>query len=145
MGQSVQKKRIESVPDSFDDRANRKRYRELLEKAEKLFQKEKFGSARHHFAEAHQIYPSEEVQKRIQTCEENARRMAQAQDLVRQGYQLERGKRLREALRTFQQSLEAWENQEIRTLVAKLQSKLPKPTLAPGYKAEAEQRYAEAI
>ena len=145
MGQSFQKKEIESGQGSLDDRESRKKYRELLEKAEKLFQKEKFGSARHHFGEAYQIYPSEEVQKRIQVCEENARRVAQAQDLVKQGYQLEREKKLKEALKAFQLSLNAWENKEIQTLVAKLQSKLPKPTLTPGHTAEADQRYAEAI
>ena len=145
MGQSFQKKEIESCQGSLDDRASKKKYRELLEKAEKLFQKEKFGSARHHFGEAYQIYPSEELQTKIQVCEENARRMAQSQDLVKQGYQLEREKKLKEALKAFQLSLDAWENKEIQTLVAKLQSKLPKPTLAPGHTAEADQRYAEAI
>jgi len=145
MGQSLQKKKIESGQSSLDDRENRNKYRELLEKAEKLFQKEKFGSAKHHFSEAHQIYPSDEVQKRILSCEENARLVAQAQDLVKQGYQLEREKKLKEALKAFQLSLNAWENKEIRALVAKLQSKLPKPTLTPGYQAEADQLYAEAI
>jgi tetratricopeptide (TPR) repeat protein len=145
MGQSFQKKEIKSAEGSLNDRANRKKYQELLEKAEKLFQKEKFGSARHHFGEAYQIYPFEEVQKRIQACEENAKRVVQAQDLVKQGYQLEREKNLKEALKVFQLSLNAWENKEVQTLVAKLQSKLPKPTLIPGHQAEADHRYAEAI
>ncbi|MEW5801345.1 MAG: tetratricopeptide repeat protein [bacterium] len=145
MGQSSQEKKIEFGQSPPDDRANRKKYQELLEKAEKLFQKEKFGSARHHFTEAQQIYPSEELQNRIHACEENAGRMALAQDLMRQGYQLEREKKLKDAFKTFQRSLEAWENREIRILAEKLQSKLPKPTLDPGFRLEAERRYAEAI
>ncbi|MEW6381393.1 MAG: tetratricopeptide repeat protein [bacterium] len=145
MKQNLQRKETESGQGFPDNRESRKKYQELLEKAEKLFQKEKFGSAKHHFGQAYQIWPSEEVQRRIHICEENAQRMARAQDLVREGYQLEREKKLREALKVFHRSLEAWDNKEIRAVVTRLLGKIPKPTLAPGYQAEADHRYAEAI
>jgi|GEM_PF-3486453 len=146
MNQNLQPKEIKySQGCPKDDGERRKRYRELLEKGEKLFQKEKFGSAKYHFDQAYQICPSEEIRQRIQLCEENAQRMSQAQALVSQGYQLEREKKLESALKVFQRSLEIWDNKEIQLVVARLRAKLPKPTLAPAYQAEAEHRYEEAI
>lgn len=129
----------------MEDREAKKKYQELIERAENLFQKEKFGAAQYQFSLAYQIVPSEQIEKRIKTCEENAQKIARAQDLLKQGYQLEREKKLPESLAAFRQSLEIWENQEIRRVVEKLKSRLPRPSLAPALKAEAEHRLTEAI
>ncbi len=45
----------------------------------------------------------------------------------------------------FRESLAIWETGEVRSLVEKLQGKLPKPSLSQARKAEAELRYDEAV
>ncbi|MFH0926081.1 MAG: tetratricopeptide repeat protein [bacterium] len=128
-----------------EDREIKKRYQGLLARANDLFQKKKFGAARYHFNQALQMNPSPEIQKQILTCEENESRIARSQKLLKQGYQLQREKRIKEALEAFKLSLDAWDNKEISKIVANLKSKLPRPNLTLAYKFEAEGRYTEAI
>ena len=139
------KKKIDIKQNYPQDKETCRKYRELLDKAEKYFQKEKFVSSKNLFIKASQIWETEEVLEKISVCKKNAHRLEKAQELLRRGYQLQKMKKLHDALLIFQQSLEFWDNREIRLLTEKLRSKLPKPSLAPAHKAEAEARYTDAI
>jgi tetratricopeptide (TPR) repeat protein len=127
------------------DRQTKKAYVEYIEKADKAFQKERFGSARYNLSQADQLLPSELLKEKIRICEENSMRVEKAQELIRQGYLLQKQKKIHEALKYFLQSLEVWEMEHIRVLAENLRKKLPRSSLNKAYQAEAEQRYAEAI
>lgn len=127
------------------DRQTKKSYMEYIEKAEKAFQKERFGSARYNFSQAHRLSPSELLKEKIRICEENSMRVEKAQELIRQGYLLQKQKKIHEALKYFLQSLEVWEMEHIRALAENLRKKLPRSSINKACQAEADQRYAEAI
>ncbi len=86
---------------STEDREMEKKCQAVLEKAERLFQTEKFGSAKHHFTLANQMVPSEHIEKKIQECEENAQKVSRAQGLLKEGYVLQRDKNLKKLWRFF--------------------------------------------
>lgn len=123
----------------------KKRYRECLSKANSLIAKEKFGAAKYQLSLAAALDPGQDLQQRIRECEDKAQRLIAAQEFARQGYRMEREKNLPEAIKAFGQSLEEWENKEIRALFRNLQNRLPKPSLGPAQAAESKHNYPEAI